>query len=171
MTATSTHSALRLGPGALSIVIAASLLLSFGCASTPKGPTGSLLGIAVDGNGNPLPGITVSLNSAAGKIVQEVLTSADGSYRFEDVPVGQYQVQLATSRERNRLARELHDTLAHTLSGLSVQLETIKAYWDVDSQMARSSLDKSLEVAHSGLEETRRALKALRASPFWKIWD
>jgi signal transduction histidine kinase len=71
---------------------------------------------------------------------------------------------LSTSRERNRLARELHDTLAHTLSGLSVQLETIKAYWDVDQNMARSSLEKSIDVAHSGLEETRRALKALRAS-------
>jgi len=72
---------------------------------------------------------------------------------------------LATSRERNRVARELHDTLAHTLSGLSVQLETVKAYWDVDEQAARSILDKSLAAAHSGLEETRRALKALRASP------
>jgi signal transduction histidine kinase len=73
--------------------------------------------------------------------------------------------QLATSQERNRLARELHDTLAHTLSGLSVQLETLKAYWDVDKEAARSILDKSLVSAHSGLEETRRALKALRASP------
>ena len=72
---------------------------------------------------------------------------------------------LATSRERNRVARELHDTLAHTLSGLSVQLETVKAYWDVDPQMARSTLDKFLAAAHSGLEETRRALQALRASP------
>ncbi len=81
--------------------------------------------------------------------------------------------QLATSRERSRLALELHDTLAHTLSGLAVQLETIKAYWDVDQQTARyvdhptarSLLDESLAVAHYGLEETRRALKALRASP------
>ena len=72
--------------------LAASLFLSPGCASSAKGPTGSLMGIAVDGSGNPLPGITVSLNSSPGKIVQEVLTSADGSYRFEDVPVGQYQV-------------------------------------------------------------------------------
>jgi signal transduction histidine kinase len=72
---------------------------------------------------------------------------------------------LATSQERNRLARELHDTLAHTLSGLSVQLETMKAYWDVDNKAARSILDKSLLSAHAGLEETRRALKALRASP------
>jgi signal transduction histidine kinase len=73
--------------------------------------------------------------------------------------------QLATTRERNRLARELHDTLAHTLSGLAVQLETIKAYWDVDQKTARSTLEKSLSAAHSGLKETRRALKALRATP------
>jgi signal transduction histidine kinase len=72
---------------------------------------------------------------------------------------------LATSRERNRVARELHDTLAHTLSGLSVQLEAVKAYWDVDPQKARSTLERSLTAAHSGLEETRRALQALRASP------
>jgi signal transduction histidine kinase len=73
--------------------------------------------------------------------------------------------QLATSRERNRLALELHDTLAHTLSGLAVQMETIKAYWDVDQPTARSVLEKSLAATHLGLEETRRALKALRASP------
>jgi len=72
--------------------------------------------------------------------------------------------QLSASRERNRLARELHDTLAHTLSGLSVQMETIKAYWDVEPQTARSLFDKSLAAAHNGLEETRRALKAMRAS-------
>jgi signal transduction histidine kinase len=72
---------------------------------------------------------------------------------------------LTISQERNRLARELHDTLAHTLSGLTVQLETVKAYWDVDQQAARSILDKSLAAARSGLDETRRALKALRASP------
>jgi signal transduction histidine kinase len=72
---------------------------------------------------------------------------------------------LATSRERNRVARELHDTLAHTLSGLSVQLEAVKAYWDIDPQKARSTLEGSLQAAHSGLGETRRALQALRASP------
>jgi signal transduction histidine kinase len=72
---------------------------------------------------------------------------------------------LATSRERNRVARELHDTLAHTLSGLSVQLEAVKAYWDIDPQKARSTLEGSLQTAHSGLGETRRALQALRASP------
>ncbi len=73
--------------------------------------------------------------------------------------------ELTISRERNRMARELHDTLAHTLSALSVQLETVKAYWEVDPAAAQQMLDRSLEVARSGLHETRRALKSLRASP------
>jgi signal transduction histidine kinase len=72
---------------------------------------------------------------------------------------------LTVSRERNRMSRELHDTVIHTLSGLSVQLEAIKAYWDVDAKTARTLLDHSLEATRSGLQETRRALKALRASP------
>lgn len=72
---------------------------------------------------------------------------------------------LTISRERNRLARELHDTLAHTLSALSVQLETAKAYFDVDSGTAKELIDKSLQETRSGLVETRLALKSLRASP------
>lgn len=73
--------------------------------------------------------------------------------------------KLTISRERNRLARELHDTLAHTLSGLSVQLETARAYWDVEPETARQLLTQSLAATRTGLDETRRALKALRASP------
>jgi signal transduction histidine kinase len=72
---------------------------------------------------------------------------------------------LTVSRERNRMARELHDTLAHTLSGLSVQLETVNAYWEVDPAAARTLLHEAQEIAHSGLHETRQALSALRASP------
>jgi signal transduction histidine kinase len=71
---------------------------------------------------------------------------------------------LTVSRERNRMSRELHDTVVHTLSGLSVQLETTKAYLDVDPDTARKLLDHSLEATRSGLQETRRAIKALRAS-------
>jgi len=72
---------------------------------------------------------------------------------------------LTISRERNRMARELHDTLAHTLSTLSVQLEAAKAYWEVDPTTVQQILNKSLTATRSGLQETRRALKSLRASP------
>ena len=63
------------------------------------------------------------------------------------------------------MARELHDTLAHTLSGLSVQLEATQAYWEADPDTARELLGRSLSATRLGLDDTRRALKALRASP------
>lgn len=73
--------------------------------------------------------------------------------------------QLATSRERNRLARELHDTLAHTLSGLAVQLEAVNALWEVEPEEARTMLEHSVQATRQGLAETRRALRDLRATP------
>jgi len=59
----------------------------------------------------------------------------------------------------------LHDTLAHTLSGLAVQLEAVDAAWETDSDAAHTLLEQSLNATRSGLTETRRALQALRASP------
>lgn len=73
--------------------------------------------------------------------------------------------QLATTRERNRLARELHDTIAHTLSALAVQLGAIKALWNKENSSAEEKLDDAIQTTRSGLNETRRALQALRASP------
>lgn len=85
-----------------------------------------------------------------------------------NVRLGQYAStleQLATSRERNRLATELHDTLAHTLSGLAVNLEAIKTILDPAQTEPQKMLDHSLHITRVGLDETRRALKALRAGP------
>ena len=73
--------------------------------------------------------------------------------------------ELAISRERNRLARELHDTLAHSLSALAVQLEGLRAVWEANPAEARSMLDRSLETTRQGLVEARRAIRELRASP------
>jgi len=84
------------------------LLVSLACAST-SGPAGSLNGVAVDGNGNALPGITVSLQSADGKLVQTVVTLVDGSYSFQDVPAGQYQV--TTTFAGFTAPRPLHATV------------------------------------------------------------
>lgn len=77
--------------------------------------------------------------------------------------------QLAVSRERNRLAGELHDTLAHTLSGTAVQLEAIKIVWQTDPTQAQAMLEQSSQAIRTGLTETRRALRALRASPLEEL--
>ena len=70
--------------------------------------------------------------------------------------------QLTTSRERNRLARELHDTLAHTMSGLTVNLEAIKILLGDGHPEILERLDHALENTRTGLTDTRRALKDLR---------
>ncbi|NLC30348.1 MAG: sensor histidine kinase [Chloroflexi bacterium] len=85
-----------------------------------------------------------------------------------NMQLGQYAntlESLATSRERNRLARELHDTLAHTLSGISVNLEALKTMVPEGETEANAMLDNSLSAARRGLAGTRRALKDLRAQP------
>lgn len=85
-----------------------------------------------------------------------------------NIQLGQYAntlESLATSRERNRLARELHDTLAHTLSGISVNLEALKTYVPEGNDEVHRMLDASLQAARTGLDGTRRALKDLRAQP------
>lgn len=80
----------------------------------------------------------------------------------------EYAVQaeeLAVIRERNRLAREIHDTLGHYLTVTFVQLEAARAVRDVDPERARQALDKAQALTQEGLQEIRRSVAALRASP------
>jgi signal transduction histidine kinase len=75
------------------------------------------------------------------------------------------QEQLATSRERVRLSRELHDTLAHTLSAITVQLDAVVTVWEHIPEKAQRMIDQILDTTRKGLEETRRTLSALRSNP------
>lgn len=74
----------------LAAAVAAALALA--CASGSPAPTGSVRGVAVDDSGHGLPGITVTIQTAAGKIVDTVVTAPDGSYEFPAVPAGEYRV-------------------------------------------------------------------------------
>jgi len=72
--------------------------------------------------------------------------------------------RLAQSQERNRIAREMHDTLAHTLSSVAVQLEAIRALFSKKPQQAKQVLNRTLVNTRHGLDETRRALVDMRSS-------
>jgi signal transduction histidine kinase len=72
---------------------------------------------------------------------------------------------LAISRERNRLARDLHDTLAHSLSALTVQLEALRILIANDPKAAEKAVDELSALARRGLEDSRRAIQALRSGP------
>ena len=70
--------------------------------------------------------------------------------------------ELAVSRERNRLARDLHDTLAHTLSSQILTLEAMKLSSEPQEPEFQKSLDQLIINTRRGLDDTRRALKDLR---------
>ena len=72
--------------------------------------------------------------------------------------------QLATSRERVRLARDLHDTLAHTLAGLVVQANVVDTLFGKDPVAARRELARVQSVARQGLLDARAAISDLRAN-------
>ena len=73
--------------------------------------------------------------------------------------------ELTITRERNRLARELHDTLSHTLSAVNIQLKALEALMETDPPAAKARVTQMQNLTRDGLNEARRALSELRAKP------
>jgi len=70
---------------------------------------------------------------------------------------------LTIAAERQRMARELHDTLSQGLAGLILQLEAADAHLAADRpERARSILEQSMEKARGTLQEARQAIDDLR---------
>ncbi len=70
--------------------------------------------------------------------------------------------ELAVVKERNRLAREIHDGLGHYLTTLNMQIKAAEAVMDTDLNAARQFLVKAEGVTHKALLEIRQSVKALR---------
>ena len=70
----------------------------------------------------------------------------------------------ATLTERSRIAREVHDVLAHSLSALGIQLQAAEAMLSErqDIERALHALAGARRLVDEGLTETRRAVRALR---------
>ncbi|MFN2272332.1 MAG: histidine kinase [Anaerolineae bacterium] len=72
---------------------------------------------------------------------------------------------LAVAEERNRLAREIHDSLGHYLTAMTMQLEAAGKLVATQPERAAASIAKAEEMARESLAEVRRSVAALRASP------
>jgi len=73
--------------------------------------------------------------------------------------------ELATTKERNRLAREIHDSLGHYLTVVNVQIGAARTVLDQDSTRALEHLSKAQSLTQEGLAEVRQSVATLRASP------
>ena len=80
----------------------------------------------------------------------------------------EYAVQaeeLATTQERNRLAREIHDSLGHYLTVINIQLEAARAVLGRDPALGLAAIEKAQTLTKNGLTEVRRSVATLRVSP------
>ena len=73
--------------------------------------------------------------------------------------------ELATLKERNRLAREIHDSLGHYLTVVIVQIEAAMTVFEKNREGSLDVLRKAQGLTQKGLADVRRSVAALRASP------
>ena len=70
--------------------------------------------------------------------------------------------RMTQMRERNRLAREIHDTLGHTLTGIIMGADAGLALFEVAPEESRKRIQVVAQSARDGLTDVRRSIKALR---------
>lgn len=73
--------------------------------------------------------------------------------------------ELATARERNRLAREIHDSVGHGLTVGHVQIRAARVHLSGAPQAALTALDAAAAAVRQGLDELRLSVASLRSPP------
>jgi signal transduction histidine kinase len=90
---------------------------------------------------------------------QEKLTRVNNQLR-------QYSLQieeLAAVQERNRIAREIHDSLGHALTTLNVQIQTVVKLWKHNPEQAYTFLEQAQQLGTMAMQEVRQSVSTLRA--------
>ncbi|WP_218005205.1 sensor histidine kinase [Actinomadura macra] len=73
---------------------------------------------------------------------------------------------LSAAQERNRLAREIHDSLGHHLTAIGIQLEKAETFAELDPASAQDALSNARWSADRALTEVRQSVRALGRRPF-----
>jgi signal transduction histidine kinase len=71
----------------------------------------------------------------------------------------------ATLQERTRIARDIHDSLGHSLTALNLQLETALKLWSADPAKATNFLAQAKRLGSTALQDVRHSISALRSDP------
>ncbi len=71
----------------------------------------------------------------------------------------------ATLQERNRISREIHDSLGHVLTALNIQLEGAVKLAEVNPAQAKQFLTEAKRLGSTALQEVRQSVSTLRSDP------
>lgn len=72
---------------------------------------------------------------------------------------------LAMAQERSRIAREIHDSLGHSLTALNLQLETALKLWPTDPHKAHGFLQEAKKLGSTALRDVRQSVATMRTDP------
>jgi signal transduction histidine kinase len=73
--------------------------------------------------------------------------------------------EMAALEERNRIARDIHDSLGHSLVALNIQIETALALWQSDLDRAHALLVEAKQLGSAALQAVRQSVHGLRSDP------
>ena len=91
---------------------------------------------------------------------------ADEQSRYQISELSEQVESLATSLERTRIAREIHDSLGHTLTDLDIQLALAQKLRSHDLDRSFQAVDTAKLLAHQCIEDVSQALARMRQSDF-----
>lgn len=97
--------------------------------------------------------------------LNEKLNSANLELKQANLKLEEYAKEsekAAETRERNRLAREIHDTLGHSLTGIITGIDACVMLMDIAPEATKEQLKAIADVARQGVKDVRRSVKALR---------
>ena len=89
------------------------------------------------------------------------------SMAIERAQLFQTSIEIGTISERNRIAREIHDTLAQGLAAVALQLEVADSALDstTNTETVRKAINKALNLTRQNIEEARHSVIELREEP------
>jgi signal transduction histidine kinase len=73
---------------------------------------------------------------------------------------------LSAALERSRIARNIHDSLGHTLTTLDIQLELAQRLFDRKPDQAKHAIDNAKSLADQSLSDVRRSVQTMRSEDF-----
>lgn len=91
---------------------------------------------------------------------------ADEKSRYQISELSEQVESLATSLERTRIAREIHDSLGHTLTDLDIQLALAQKLRSHDINRSFQAVDTAKLLAHQCIEDVSQVLDRMRQSDF-----
>ena len=100
------------------------------------------------------------------KRTEELLSDLQASH-IKLQAYADHVAEMAATAERNRLARDIHDSLGHYLTAVKIQLEKAQVFQSRDPETAHQALVSAQEAAAAALQDVRRSVSALRVQkPF-----